>query len=483
MDSKDQRTLCEVALEAAASAGSRYAEARFVTRERENIQIRNGQADLSNHQSDVGVGVRVLVGDSWGYAGTNLLTSDGLAEAARRAVVAAKATTGSTGISVHVPEAVVSTYVTELSEDPFAMTQQEKMGPFEEAHARIASVPGIKVSRGNYVAHRQETTFIGSNGSNQHQRITLCGGGVSAIAQANGDVQVRSLPKSMEGNFLQGGYEHIRAMDLPLAAEQAAREALELTRAERTPDGKKTIILDGCQLSLQIHESVGHPTELDRVLGEEISLAGSSFLLPESRNTLRYGSQHVNLTADSTTPHGPGTFGFDDEGTPASRVPLVESGRLVGFLSGRDTAKRVACPPSSALRAESWSALPIVRMVNVNLEPGQGSMDDLISEVDDGLLLATNKSWSIDDLRLNFQFSCEIAYEIKGGKRTGKIYKNPIYYGVTPSFWGSCSGVAGPDAWKMWGWLFCGKGDPAQLMYVGHGCAPSRFEGIRVGSS
>ena len=306
---------------------------------------------------------------------------------------------------------------------------------------------------------------------------------MSAIAQANGDVQVRSLPKSMEGNFLQGGFEHIRAMNLPGAAEQTAHEALALTHAERTPEGAKTIILDGCQLSLQIHESVGHPTELDRVLGEEISLAGSSFLLPDSRDELRYGSEHVNLTADSTTPFGPGTFGFDDEGTPASRVPLVESGKLVGFLSGRDTAQRVGCTPTSALRAESWASLPIVRMVNVNLEPGTGSMDDLIAGVDDGLLLAANKSWSIDDLRLNFQFSCEIAYEIKGGKRTGRIFKNPIYYGVTPHFWGSCSAVAGPEAWKMWGWLFCGKGDPAQLMYVGHGCAPSRFDGIRVGSS
>jgi len=323
MDPSDQKTLCQAALNAATAAGARYAEARYVTRERENIQVRNGEAELSNHQRDVGIGIRVLVDNGWGYAGTNLLSPDAIAQAAKRATATARATEGSTGIEVTIPQAVQSTYRTNLKTDPFALSQGEKLAPFVEAHGRVDKVGGIKVSRGNFVAHRQETSFLASNGSDQYQQITLCGGGVSAIAQANGDVQIRSLPKSMEGNFLQGGFEHILSMNLPASAEQAAHEALALTQAERTPEGPKTIILDGCQLSLQIHESVGHPTELDRVLGEEISLAGSSFLLPDSRNELRYGSDLVNLTADSTTPFGPGTFGFDDEGTPATKAPIV----------------------------------------------------------------------------------------------------------------------------------------------------------------
>ena len=200
----------------------------------------------------------------------------------------------------------------------------------------------------------------------------------------------------------------------------------------------------------------------------------------EALDQLQYGAEIVNLTADSTTPLGPGTFGFDDEGTPATRVPLVENGRFVGFLTGREAAARVGCRPASCLRAQTWSRQPIVRMVNVNLEAGEGSRDDLIAGVDDGLLLSSNKSWSIDDLRLNFQFSCEAAYEIKNGKLTGRLFKNPIYRGVTPEFWSSCSAIAGPEAWEMWGYLFCGKGDPGQLMYVGHGCAPSRFDGVEV---
>jgi len=483
MEVGDQRMLCQAALDAATAAGARYVEARFVTRQRENTQCRNGALELSNHQRDVGIGIRALFENGWGYAGTNGLELDAVAGAARRAVTTAAATQGATGIEIAIPSATRVTYRSEVSIDPFALSQSEKVAPFLEAHERMQRHAGVKVTKSQLVSHRQETSFMASNGSDQHQIVTLCGGGVAAIAEGKGDVQVRSLPKSFEGNVLQGGFEHVLEMDIPSLGEQAAEEAVALTQAERAPDGETTIILDGSQLSLQIHESVGHPTELDRVLGEEISLAGSSFLLPDARGELRYGSDIVNLTADSTTPLGPGTFGFDDEGTPASSEPLVKSGKLVGFLSGRDAAQRVGCANTSALRAESWASLPIVRMVNVNLEPGKGTLDDLIGGVDKGMLLATNKSWSIDDLRLNFQFSCEVAYEIKGGKLTGKLFKNPIYYGVTPKFWGACSAIAGAEAWKMWGWLFCGKGDPAQIMYVGHGCAPSRFDGIRVSSS
>lgn len=483
MDLNEQRALCEEAMSAARTAGARYVEARVVTRERENIQLRNGAVQLTNHQRDVGIGVRALFEQGWGYAGSNVLTRSGVAQAARHAVDAARATAVPGAPSVEIPGPVRGTYESPVELDPFGLSQSEKTDPLAEAHAVMLRHRGVKVSRGNLVSHRQETCFMGSNGSEQHQVITLCGAGLVAVAEGKGDVQIRSLPKGTEGNVLQGGFEHVLAMGLPVLADQAATEAVALTLADRTPEGETTIILDGAQLSLQIHESVGHPTELDRVLGEEISLAGASFLLPQDLHGLTYGSERVNLTADSTTPFGPGTFGFDDEGSPASRQPLVRNGELVGFLAGRDAARRVGCEPTSALRAESWSGLPIVRMVNVNLEPGTGSLQDLIGGVDKGLLLSTNKSWSIDDLRLNFQFSCEIAHEIKGGQLTGRIFKNPIYYGVTPRFWGACSAIAGPEEWKMWGWLFCGKGDPAQLIYVGHGCAPARFDGIRVSST
>jgi TldD protein len=483
MDRADREALCERAIDAALGDGARYVEARYVRRTRESLAYRAGSLELSNVYRDVGLGIRALYDHGWGYSGTNVLTPGTVERAARAAVDCARATALSAGHEVAIPDRASGTYATPLDRDPFEVPLAEKTEIFAEANARMDEVGGVTTTRAGFTAHRQESTFCASNGSRQDQSVTLCGGLVVAIAQAGGDVQIRSSRKSFEGNTLQGGFETLQAQDLVGDATRVAREAVALTTADPTPEGETTIILDGSQLSLQIHESVGHPIELDRVLGEEISLAGASFVLPDKLSGFQYGSPIVNLTADATTPLGPGTFGFDDEGTPATATPIIRDGKFCGYLSGRDEAARIGRPSASSLRAESWSRLPIVRMVNVNLEPGSGSRDDLIGGVEDGLLLDVNKSWSIDDLRLNFQFSCEIAYEIKNGQPTGRIFKNPIYYGVTPRFWGNCSAIAGPEAWEMWGWFYCGKGDPGQIMFVGHGCAPARFDNIRVGST
>ncbi len=481
MDRLPAEALCDRAIEAALAAGARYVEARVVDRRREMLDYKDGALAVSTRLEDVGIGVRALVGDGWGYGATNLLTDASVSSAARAAVATAEATALAPTRPVALPEAVSGDYSTPMHTDPFDVPLAARHALFAEAARVMLEHEGVTAARGSFVCHRQEQTFVASNGSRQRQAVTLCGGAVSAIAASAGDVQMRSLPKSFEGNILQGGYEVFEAMDIVALAEQAAREAVALLSAEPTPEGRTTIILDGAQLSLQIHESVGHPTELDRVFGEEISLAGASFALPDKLDSFVYGAPIVNLTADATTPLGPGTFGFDDEGTPATRTPIVEEGRFVGYLCGRDAAARLSRPSASSLRAETWSRLPIVRMINVNLEAGQGSLDDLIAGVDEGLLLSVNKSWSIDDLRLNFQFSCEVAYEIRDGALTGRIFKNPVYYGVTPEFWQACSAIGGAEAWQMWGYGFCGKGDPGQIMYVGHGCAPARFDGVRVG--
>ena len=198
-------------------------------------------------------------------------------------------------------------------------------------------------------------------------------------------------------------------------------------------------------------------------------------------NKYQYGSSIVNLTADATTPGGAGTFGWDDEGVPAGRTPLVANGEFVNYLSNRESASRINTTSSGASRANSWHAVPIVRMVNINLEPGQGSLEDLIADTQSGLLIETNKSWSIDDLRLNFQFGCESAREIRKGK-LGTRYKNPVYTGITPTFWKGCDAICGPEEWEMWGYLFCGKGDPMQSIHVGHGVSPARFRNVQVGA-
>jgi TldD protein len=288
----------------------------------------------------------------------------------------------------------------------------------------------------------------------------------------------------LDGGVAAGGFEVVRRFDLVGEAGRVADEALQLLAAPLCPAGSTTVILDTPQLALQIHESCGHPTESDRAFGEEVSLAGASFLVPEKLGRFRYGSVHVNLTADALTPGGLGTFGWDDDGVAARKTPLIARGQHVGYLTSRETAARLGLPRSGGcVRAEAWNRFPIVRMVNVSLEPAEGgpSLEELIADTDDGLLFGANKSWSIDDLRLNFQFGCEIAWEIKRGRRT-RVLRNPVYGGITPRFWGGCDAVGGPDAFRLWGFVSCGKGDPMQLMAVGHGCPPARFRGVTVGS-
>ena len=239
-------------------------------------------------------------------------------------------------------------------------------------------------------------------------------------------------------------------------------------------------MIDDEQMALQVHESVGHPTELDRVYGTEAAYAGTSFVKPDDLGSLRYGSEHMNITADSTTPGGLGTFGFDDEGVPAGREPIVSEGILSGFLTSRETAARIGSGSGGSMRADSWSRMPLVRMTNLHLEPGEGSLDELIAGVDDGVFLQTNKSWSIDDKRLNFQFGTQIAWEIKGGE-LGRMLRDATYTGQTPVFWGSLDGVAGPDEWRLHGLTNCGKGQPGQHAHVSHGAAPARFRNVQVG--
>jgi TldD protein len=289
----------------------------------------------------------------------------------------------------------------------------------------------------------------------------------------------------LDGGVAAGGFEVVRAFDLPGHVAALCDDALALLVAPRCPAARTTVVIDTPQLALQIHESAGHPTESDRALGEEISLAGASFLTPDRLGRFTYGAPIVNLTADALTPGALGSFGWDDEGVPACRTPLVESGRFVGYLTSRETAARLGLARSGGcVRAESWARFPIVRMVNVSLEPQPGgpSLEELIADTDEGILLGNNRSWSIDDLRLNFQFGCEIAWEIRRGRRV-RVLRSPLYGGTTPDFWSRCNAVGGPGAFRMWGLTSCGKGDPMQLMAVGHGCPPARFRDVEVGAA
>jgi TldD protein len=276
-------------------------------------------------------------------------------------------------------------------------------------------------------------------------------------------------------------------MKLVENARRVGEESVALHRAEQCPEGTHTIILDGSQLGLQIHESVGHPIELDRVLGMEANFAGTSFLTLEKLGHLRYGSDLVNVVADARQEHGPGlgTFAYDDEGVAAQSTPIITNGLFTGYLSSRETAHTIGAVRSGGtLRAEGWNRLPMIRMTNISILPGEKplSLEQLIASTDDGIYMETNKSWSIDDKRYNFQFGCEIAWEIKKGKRT-RVLKNPSYSGITTEFWNSMDAICSRDEWTLWGTPNCGKGQPQQVVGTGHGASPARFRKVRVGTA
>ncbi|HEV2105085.1 MAG TPA: TldD/PmbA family protein, partial [Candidatus Eisenbacteria bacterium] len=369
---------------------------------------------------------------------------------------------------------------TPVAEDPFEVPLADKLALLVQTTAILQREPAVRVAAGSLHAWEERKTFASSEGARVAQRIVHTGGGIVATAVDAHDLQVRSYPNSFGGQYESAGFELVRRLDLPGHAAETAAMAAALLTADPCPARETTVILDGSQVSLQIHESCGHPAELDRALGHEANFAGTSFLTPDQLGRLRYGSPVVNLVADATTPRGLGTFGFDDEGVPAQRADLVRAGVFTGYLTSRETAARLGQASNGAMRAAGWRELPLIRMTNVNLEPGEWPLEQLIADTDDGIHMLTNRSWSIDDRRYNFQFGTEVGWEIRHGRRT-RLLKNCTYAGITPAFWGACDAVGDARDWEIWGTPNCGKGQPAQSMRTAQGAASARFRHVSVG--
>jgi len=477
------RDLTDRALDTAASLGASYADLRVVRRREESIAVKTGRVEGVAMSESEGFGLRVLVDGAWGFASSDRLE---LAEADRVAGLAvriakASATALRQPVVLDDRPPAHGRFETPVKEDPFEVPLERKINDLVTADRRASGVKGIAFTESLYNAQREWKTFAATDGSFTEQVITHIGAAVEANAIEGDEHQRRSYPDA-GGGYSAAGYEFIRGLDLGDKAEQYAEEAVELLTAPQCPPGRTTIVLDPSQLYLQIHESCGHPTELDRVYGTEASYAGTSFLTTDKLDEgFRYGSDLITIVADATADRGMGTFGWDDEGVAAQRVPLIQNGILAGYLSSRETAPRIGRRSSGAMRADGWNRIPLIRMTNINLLPVPGkSLDDLVAETDDGLYLASNRSWSIDDRRLNFQFATEVAYEIKGGKK-GRLLKNPTYTGITYEFWRSCDGVGDERSYVMLGTPNCGKGEPGQGAHVGHGCSGARFRNVQVG--
>jgi TldD protein len=474
--------LARLAVDTAVARGASYADARTIESRRQDVLVRNGQVGGVEDTESVGLGVRVLVGGAWGFAATDDLSRAGVERAAAEAVAIGRSGTGLVNEAVRLaPEPPHrATWASTCRVDPFTVPMERKLDLLFGVDAELRAVSGVTIAEGFLTFLRKRQVFISSEGSEIDQTITRSGGGYSATAVAGDQVHRRSFPQA-EGFHQSLGYELIESIAWKDEARRVGEEAVALLTADPCPVGEWDVILDGSQLALQIHESVGHPAELDRVLGMEANYAGTSFLVPRHRGTLQFGSPHVNLVADATLPHGLATFAFDDDGVEAQRWPIVKDGLFSGYLTSRELAHRIGEPRSrGCVRADGWNHVPMIRMVNLSLLPGSGSLEDLIAETERGLYMETNRSWSIDQLRYNFQFKTEIAWEIRNGKRV-RMVRNPTYQGITPKFWSSCDRVCGAEAWKPWGVVNCGKGQPGQVAEMTHGAAPARFRGVRVG--
>ena len=470
------------ALDAASLAGASYADARVVDTSREEISFSTGVVEAVEHSDSFGIGVRALVSGAWGFASSRIVTPEEATRVAREAVAIAEASATVAGEPAVLPplEPATGTWSGPLAIDPFTVPLEEKLALLIAADEVMRALPGVTLTKAHMGFYREHKWFGSTEGAAIEQSFVESGAGIAAIAVADGEVMTRSYPNSHGGGWSQGGWEYITGLDLVGNAQRVAEQAVALLSAPYVEPGIRDLIIDGSQMALQVHESVGHPTELDRVLGEEAAFAGTSFVRIEDVGTLRYGSEHMNVTADATVSGSLGSFGWDDEGVPAQRDHLVREGVLTGLQTSRETAASMGRTSNGCMRADGWNRIPLIRMTTISLEPGTWDLDELIADTEGGLYIETNNSWSIDDKRLNFQFGCEIGWEIENGK-LGRMVKIPNYTGITPQFWASCDAVCSRDHWQVWGVANCGKGEPMQVAHVAHGASPARFRNVQVG--
>jgi len=479
------KRIAEDALGAAEGRGVTYADVRVVETRTRHLATKNGKVGSLASSHSLGVGVRVLLDGCWGFAATDDLSAVGLTTAGGVARDIARASARAKKRDVRLaPEGVYKAFWSSPCRiDPFSVPVGESLLLLLRIDAELRRTPGVTLAETSMSFTRERQFFASSSGSRIDQTRTTTGAGFVAISYAGNEIQQRSYPNSFGGQHQLKGYELVEELHLLEHAPRVAEEAVALHTAAQCPEGRFDLILDSSQLALQIHESIGHPIELDRVLGSEANYAGMSFLTLDQLGRLEYGSPIVNVVADARLEHGPGlgTFAFDDEGVPAQRTTIVQEGRFTGYLTSRETAPEAGLERSNGcMRADGWGRTPLIRMTNVSLLPGAQTLEEVFDG--DGIYMETNKSWSIDDKRYNFQFGCEAGWEIRDGQRT-RLLKNPSYSGITTEFWNSCAAVAGRDWWTLWGVPNCGKGQPEQVMGTGHGASPARFRAVKIGTA
>jgi TldD protein len=466
-------------------AGVSYADVRVVLRQHECVYAEHGRVGQVLYEETEGVAIRVLVDGQWGFAATAFPER---AEAALgRAVAQARAAAALGGPRARLApvEPVVARYETPVLRDPLAVPLDEKVALLTAASAAMGA--GLRDAQASYDCFRETKVFASSEGALVEQVLTETGAGLLATAVSADDVQRRSYPQSVpraikgqRGDFATAGWEHVQRLALVEEAPRVGEEAIALLSAAQCPSERTTIVVSGTQMALFVHECFGHPAELDRALGSEASLAGGSYMQPELRGKLRVASELVTITADGTLPGGMGSYGYDDEGVAAQRTVVVEDGVFRDYLTSRESAGALGEGSTGAARADGWARIPLVRMSNVSIEPGETPYEEIVDSTQDGILLDMNRSVSIDDTRRAFRFGSEIGWEIKNGK-LGRMLRNCAFSGQTLDVWPRCDAVADRASFRVYGLPSCNKGEPLQVAHIGHGTVPARFRDVQVG--
>lgn len=460
--------------------GITLGEFKYMNTKRELISTRNKSVNSISNTINRGFGIRILSNGAWGFSATNDLTKESVDTTIKKAFSIAETSRKRNPEARLTNEPVyVDKVESKFKINPFDVELDEKIDYLLNSAKVADKFPEIKFVNGFYGAQRDDLILYTTEGTKIQQGVTWNGSIIVSIASGNNDTQTRKFP---DDYFATAGWEYVRDLNVPEAIEEVYKEQVKLLEAPSMKPGKSTIILDPAQLGIQLHESCGHPSELDRSLGYEAAYAGTSFLRKELlEQDFSYGNELVNINADATIEGGLGSFGYDHEGVKGKNTPLIKNGKLAGFLTSRETAPLIGLERSGGtMRAELFDKSPIIRMTNIVFQPGEWGFDEMIEDTKDGYYLTTNRSWSIDDLRYNFQFACEVGYRIENGEITGLV-KNPTYTGITDEFWNSVSAAGKKEHMKILGTPTCGKGEPGQTMYTGHGGPPVRFENIRVG--
>ena len=475
------KELCEHAINITSHLGADYSDIRITDDRSQRIIVMDRSPKEISDTNTYGFGIRVLKGGAWGFASSNVITKKEIEKIAKRAFSIAEASallSREQGIVLAPEPKHIDSFITPVQIDPFSIGMDEKTALFLRINESMLRVKLIVKVIAYCMANRRHQYFASQEGSFIETLITTVIADYTAFAAKGNDSQSRSI----QANPLNAGWEHIISLGLEENAERVAEEAVAKLSASFPKEGKKDLVLNPTHLSLTIHESVGHPTELDRVMGYEANFAGTSFVTTEKKGTFRYGSKLVNFFADNTLPGGLATTGYDDEGVQCQRWDIVKNGIFVDYSSTREVAPLIGEKRSRGSgRADAYYNFPINRIPNLCLAAGTKNIspEELIAKVKDGIYIEGRGSFSIDQRRLNFQFGGDLFYEIKNGKKK-RMLRDVIYHSITPRFWGSLDGLTGKQYWEPRGVFNCGKGEPMQRAQMTNGAPYALFRNIDV---